>query len=281
MRVLGLRLSYVDQGSGPPVVFLHGNATHSYYWRNAIAYLSRRFRCIAPDLPGMGRSDPVRPSGPNSYGYDEMARYLEVFLQLLDLKAPAVFVGHEIGGLMAVDHVRHRPQRAQGLVLIEAVFRPSNPALWEPDLRSLLQELRGPRGEELVLNRNAIIERYLPRLVQRRLSPFEMAQYLDRYRAGGEVSRPLLALVRSLPLTEETGPLDDLAEEARRWCSESPIPKLVIGGNPGHLVPPPVLGTCARWTNTVTRSVPGLHFLLEDAPELVTDAIWDWLEQLS
>lgn len=280
LRALGLNLSYVDEGKGRPIVFFHGNATDTYFWRNAIAYLANWHRCIALDLPGMGTSDPILPSGRGSYRYQEVAKYVSAFIQLLDLEDRPVFVGHEIGALHAIDNARRHP-RPGGVVLIEGVFRLSNPDLWKPEVGELVDRMRGPEGEELVLRRNAIVEQYLPMLVERKLSPIEMTRYRQRYQAAGEAARPLLTMIRELPLKDDPGPLGDAAEAARQWCASSPTDKLVIGGFPGHLVTPSVLGTSARWENTQTVSVPGLHFLMEDSPQAVTVEMAKWIDTLS
>lgn len=277
IRALGLRLSYVDEGKGRPILFFHGNATDTYYWRNAIAYLANWYRCIALDLPGMGGSDPILPSGPGSYRYTEVAKYVSAFVQLLDLGDPPVFVGQEMGALHAIDSARRHPRPA-GVVIVEGVFRLSNPGSWEPQVAELVEAMRGPEGEQLVLRENAIVERYLPLLIQRKLSPIEWNRYRERYRVPGEAARPLLTMIRELPLRDDPGPVGEYAETARQWCATTRTPKLVIGGYPGHLVPASVLGTCARWENTQTVSASGKHFLMEDSPQAITAEIARWID---
>src|SRR5262245_18610827 len=67
--VLGVPMAYVESGEGDPVVFLHGNLTSSYLWRNVIPHLAGFGRCIAPDLVGMGDSGKLTPSGPDRYTF--------------------------------------------------------------------------------------------------------------------------------------------------------------------------------------------------------------------
>ena len=81
--VLGTEMAYVDVGAGDPIVFLHGNPTSSYLWRNVIPHLSDRARCLAPDLIGMGDSGKA-PTG--AYRFVDHARYLDAWFDALGLK---------------------------------------------------------------------------------------------------------------------------------------------------------------------------------------------------
>lgn len=280
VKVVGRSLSVAMAGRGPAVVLLHGNGTHAYLWRNLIPYLAPRYRCIAPDLPGMGRSDIVFPSGPVSYSFAEQWNHVEILIELLEPDRPIVLIGHELGATLAIHFARMNPGRVAGLVLVEGVFRVSNDATFDADLRGFLSDLRTAHGEDRVLGRNAIIEHYLPRLTVRRLGPEEMQAYRAPYTRAGESRRAMLSMIRQLPIRSWPGPIDDLAEEARRWCVGSDVSKLVIGGRPGYLVPPAVLGTAARWKNTTTTAVRGLHFLTEDSPARITTDILDWLGEI-
>jgi haloalkane dehalogenase len=277
IKALGRATAYVDEGRGSPVVFLHGNATHSYYWRNAIRYLAGRHRCIAADLPGMGESDPFSPSGPGSYRFEELMTQVDVFLQLMGLDDQTILVGHEFGALLTAHYAHRHPGRIAGLVLIDPIIQAVDPRGWPGELRSLVDAMRGERGEELVLVRHAVVEQYLPMLVQRRLSPFEMKRYRKPYDRGAESARPLLTFIRALPFVDEPGPLLSRVDETRRWLSESDLPKLVVGGDPGHLVTASNLAAYSRWPATETIAVPGLHFLLEDSPQPITSAIQQWM----
>lgn len=280
LRVVGKRISYAVAGDGPTVVLLHGNATYSYAWRNVIPFLAPAHLCLAPDLLGMGSSDVVFPSGPDSYSFQDQVTQLEMFLELVGVSGPLVLVGHELGATMAIQYARKRRDQVAGLVLIEGAFRMSNEASFDADVRKLLTDLRGPSGEHRVLTENAIVEEYLPRLTARMLTPAEMEAYRKPYKKPGESRRAMLSMIRQLPLQDSPGPLDRLVAESRLWCAQSPIPKLVVGGNPGFLSPLSILGTAARWTNTAVASVKGIHFLMEDSPARLTTSILDWLDEL-
>lgn len=280
LRVLGNRISVAYVGSGPPILFIHGNATYSYTWRNVIPFLSPSHLCLAPDLPGMGRSDLILPSGVNSYAlWDQISR-IEMLVELLEIDSSVILIGHELGGTIAALYARTHPGHVAGLVLIEAAIRHANDGLFEPHIRHLLAEVRSEAGEHLVLLQNRIIEDYLPSLTARRLSSDEMDAYRAPYLKVGESRRAMLSMIRQLPLQTSPSPIDSLVNETRLWCVQSHLPKLLIGGNPGYLVPPSILGTATRWANTSVASVPGLHFLTEDSPARITSLILDWLKLL-
>lgn len=279
VRVVGRRMSLIDIGQGLPLLFLHGNATYSYTWRNIIPFLATSHRCLAPDLMGMGGSDLILPSGPGSYNLTDQLDHLEFLLEVAEIPGEMVIVGHEFGATLALQLARRRPDLVRGLVLIEGVFRITNDATFEPDVAAFLQEVRGEAGERMVLTDNQIIERYLPRLTARRLSA-EMNHYRAPYPKPGESRRAMLSMIRQLPLQSMPGPLDDSIEENRLWAAQSRTPKLVIGGAPGFLVPASILGTAARWANTTVNAVKGLHYLPEDSPARITTLILDWLARV-
>ena len=201
-------------------------------------------------------------------------------VELTEPERPVVLVGHELGAAIAIEYARRNPSRVDSLVLIEGVFRVTNDATFDPDVRETLLRARSEEGEQLVLQENILIERYLPRLTLRVLTAGEMEAYRRPFAKPGEPRRALLSALRQLPLQSSPGPIDALVEDNRLWCSQSTIPKFVVGGVPGFLVPPPVLGTAARWKKTEVASVPGLHFLTEDSPARVTALVIDWLETI-
>lgn len=281
IRVVGRTMSVATAGEGPAVVLLHGNATYSYMWRNLIPFLVRQHRCLAPDLFGMGRSDVVFPSGATSYGFLDQTAQLEILIEMLAPRGPVVLVGHELGATMAIQYARKNPGNVAGLVLIEGIFRISNDALFDVDIRRFLTDVRGESGEDLVLRDNMIIEHWLPRLTARTLTPAEMTAYRAPHARPGESRRAMLSMIRQLPLRSNPGPIDELAEQSRLWCAQSRIPKLVIGGDPGFLIPPSILGTAARWSTTTVAKVPGRHYLTEDSPARLTALILDWLATIT
>lgn len=278
--VAGRAISVADAGTGPTTILLHGNAGYSYTWRNLIPYLAQGHRCLAPDLIGMGRSDLIFPSGPGTYSFEELADYIDLLVELTAPDDPLVLIGQELGAAHAVRYARTHPGRVRGLVLIEGVMRITNLDTLNPAIADLLVAARGEAGEEMILRHNALIERYLPLATMRTLGPREMERYREPYAKPGESRRAMLSMIRQLPLGGTDGPIDDLVEQSRIWCARSPVPKLVIGGQPGMLVPTAILGTAARWEATTVTSVRGVHFLTEDSPARLTATILDWMEEI-
>lgn len=278
--VVGRSISVATAGDGRPVVFVHGNATYSYAWRNVIHHLARRYRCLAPDLIGMGRSELIFPSGSSSYSFADHMNYLELLLERADLDEPFVIIGHELGAALAIQYAILHRDAVAAVCIVEGVFRVTNDETMDERIRTLLLDVRRDPTEELVLRYNVLIEDYLPGLVLRHLHKEEMDSYRSPYLKLGEPRRAMLSMARSLPISSDPGPIDDLAEQLRMWCSQASIPKLVVGGKPGHLVPPAVLATTAKWRNTTTAAINGAHFLMEDSPARLTMVIADWLEDV-
>ena len=105
----GKRMAYHESGEGRAVVFLPGNPTSSYLWRNVIPHISGQARCIAPDLIGHGDSAKLDDTGPGSYRFVEHRRYLDALLDRLDLGDGVVLVGHDWGSALGSDWAnRHR-----------------------------------------------------------------------------------------------------------------------------------------------------------------------------
>lgn len=278
--LIGHRMSVVDEGSGPVLLLIHGNPTYSYTWRNVIPFLAQEHRCLAPDLMGMGYSDLILPSGVESYGLDVQLEYLEMLLEILEIEGPLVVIGHDLGATLAIELARRLPDTVRGLALVEGVFRVANDDTLDPDVLHLLTELQGEDGEYLVLNQNLLIEHYLPALTLRDLTEAEMDAYRAPYSKPGEARRAMHSMVRQLPLKSRPGPLAERVADHRRWCSKSRLPKLVVGGKPGFLTPPSVLGAAARWRSTEVAAIEGAHFLTEDSPARLTATILDWLGRI-
>ena len=176
-RVHGSNMAYIDVGAGDPIVFLHGNPTSSYLWRNVMPHLESRGRCIAPDLIGMGDSEKLEPSGPDRYTFVEHRRYLDGLLESLDVERNVTLVIHDWGSALGFDWARRHPDAVKGIAYMEAIVRPVSWAQWPDAARQLFQAFRSPAGEEMILEKNVFVERVLPGSVLRDLSKAEMAVY--------------------------------------------------------------------------------------------------------
>lgn len=193
------KMAYVDIGVGDPIMFLHGNPTSSYLWRNVIPHVEHLGRCIAPDLIGFGDSDKLSDSGPGSYRFVENRIYLDGLLNQLDLGDAVTFVLHDWGSGLGFDWARRHPERVAAIAYLEANVAPRSWTQLSPESRRIFEALRTPDGERMALEENFFIERGLPGGVIRRLSDVEMAEYRRPFLEPGESRRPTLTWPREIP----------------------------------------------------------------------------------
>jgi haloalkane dehalogenase len=276
----GARLAYVERGAGQPMLFLHGNPSSSYLWRNILGPLSAEYRCIAPDLLGMGDSDKLGGGDPERYSFFEQRRYLDGFLESLALEQPVILVVHDWGSALGFDYARRFPQRVRAIAYMEAITGIRTWDAMPPQARELFQALRSPAGERMVLEQNAFIEQLLPLSVLRKLTPEEHDEYRRPFREPGEGRRPTLSWPRQLPIDGEPQAICELVERYASFLSESMMPKLFINAEPGRLLTGELREKCRRWPNQTEVTVPGLHYVQEDSPEQITDAIRAWARTL-
>jgi len=276
LRALDSHLSYVEVGVGDPIVLLHGNPTSSYLWRNIIPRLDGAGRCLAPDLIGMGRSGKA-PAG--SYRLADHARYLDAWFDALDLRGVTLVV-HDWGSALGFHWARRHPDRVKALVYMEAIVRPLTWAEWPEASRKLFQGLRSPAGEELILTKNVFVERILPGSVLRGLTAEEMDRYREPFRQPGESRRPTLTWPREIPLDGEPADVVALVDGYAGWLAESPLPKLFVNASPGAILVGAQREFCRAWPNQQEVTVKGNHFLQEDSPAEIAQAIARFLRYL-
>jgi haloalkane dehalogenase len=270
VRVLDSEMAYVDTGSGDPVVFLHGNPTSSYLWRNVIPPVAASHRCLAPDLIGMGDSGKA-PAG--SYRFADHARYLDAWFEALALARDVILVVHDWGSALGFHWARRHPERVRGLVYMEALVRPVTWDEWPEAARKIFQVMRSPAGEEVVLAKNVFVERILPASVLRGLTEDEMAVYRRPFREPGESRRPTLTWPREIPVGGEPADVVAIADAYARWLSASQIPKLFVNAEPGTILTGAQREFCRRWPNQQEVTVRGSHFVQEDSPSEIGQAI--------
>ena len=277
-RVLDTEMSYVDMGEGRPVVFLHGNPTSSYLWRNVMPHVAGTHRCLAPDLVGMGQSGKA-PAG--SYRFVDHARYLDAWFDALDLTAGVTLVVHDWGSALGFHWARRHPERVRALVYMEAIVRPLTWADWPEVARKVFQGMRSPAGDEMVLEKNVFVERILPLSVLRGLTDAEMAVYRKPYLESGESRRPTLTWPRQIPIDGEPADVVAVVEEYGRWLAKSPLPKLFVNADPGTILTGPQREFCRTWPNQDEITVRGSHFIQEDSPHEIGRAIAGFLSRIS
>ena len=274
----GVGIAYVEAGDGDPIVFLHGNPTSSYLWRNVLPWIDGLGRCVAPDLVGMGSSDALAPG--SKYAFAEHAAVLANTLRVLGVDERVTLVLHDWGSVLGFEWARRNPERLKGIAYMEAIVTPLRHTGFA-DGGEFLDRVRGPEGEHLVLQDNVFIEGFLPAGVLRDLEPEEMEAYRSPWREAGERRRPMLSWVRHVPLDGEPADMVEIVEANREWLARSPVPKLLISAEPGQFLTGTALEQCRTWPNQREVPVVGRHFLQEDAPDEIGRAIADWLIELS
>jgi haloalkane dehalogenase len=283
VEVLGHRMAYVEAGEGRPIVFLHGNPTSSYLWRNVIPHLAEVGRCVAPDLIGMGDSDKLENSGPGRYTFAEHRRYLEALLLGLGLTAAGrvVLVAHDWGSALGFDWARRHPQAVDGIAYMEAIVAPVTWDDWPDEARGIFQAFRSPKGEELILERNYFVEKILPLSVLTPLADDVMEAYRRPFADPGEGRRPTLTWPRQIPIDGEPPEVVSDVVAYGKWLGtdESP-PKLFVNAEPGSILVGPAREFCRRWPNQTEVSVPGRHFLQEDSADAIGEAVADFIRTL-
>jgi haloalkane dehalogenase len=278
IEILGSKMAYVEVGSGDPIVFLHGNPTSSYLWRNIIPHLEGAGRCIAPDLIGQGDSDKLEDSGPDRYRFVEHRRYLDALLAALGVERDATFVVHDWGAVLGYDWANRHRDAVRGIAYMEAIVRPfASWDEWPEAARQLFQALRSPAGEQMILEKNVFVENILPGSVVRRLTEAEMAVYRRPFDEPGEGRRPTLTWPRQIPIAGEPDDVTAIARDYAAWLAESDVPKLFVNAEPGAILTGAVREFCRSWPNQTEVTVAGNHFVQEDSPDEIGQAIAGWL----
>ena len=274
--VNGKRMAYVEVGTGDPILFLHGNPTSSYLWRNVIPHVADIGRCIAPDLIAMGDSEKLDDPGPDSYRFVEHREYLDALLDQLDLGDNVTLVIHDWGSGLGFDWAARNPDRMKGIAYMEAIVMQLTWDDWPEAARPIFQAMRSDAGEEIVLGKNVFVERILPASIIRALSDEEMAEYRRPFTESGEDRRPTLTWPRQIPIEGEPADVHDIVTRYGAWLAESDIPKLFINADPGTILTGNQREFCRSWPNQTEVTVPGIHFVQEDSADEIGQAVRAW-----
>jgi len=270
-------ISFVDTGAGDPAIFLHGNPTSSYLWRNVITHVAPIARCLAPDLIGMGESG-KNPSG--SYRLADQIGYLDSWFDQLALGDRITLIMQDWGVVLGFDWARRHPDRIKGMVHMEGIVRPMSWEEWPERTREFVARLKSPAGEKLVLEENSIVEGFLPLGTARKLSEFEMTTYRKPYLSPGKSRQPTLDLAREIPLAGEPKPSCTMIQASADWLTRCKTPKLLISARPGLNLTGPMLDFSRTWPNQREVTVKGIHFLQEDSPDEIGAAVADFIREL-
>jgi haloalkane dehalogenase len=277
-EVFGSKMHYVESGTGDPIVFLHGQPTWSYLWRNVMPELEGHGRLIALDFIGYGMSD--KPD--IAYEMSDHIKYIEEFISSQKLEN-ITFVIHDWGSFFGFHYAMGHPENVKGLAFMEAILLPvpGYDAL-EDDLRQFFETLRSSQetAENMMVDQNLFIEGVLPAAIIRKLTQAEH----DAYRAPwlDPASRKILCkFPQNLCIGGEPKPINDMQMAYMEKLQQSDIPKLLLYADPGILTPQQMVDWC-------TANLPaleavhvgaGAHYIQEDCPQAIGQAIAAWMKR--
>ena len=279
LNINGKNLAYVDSGEGDPIVFLHGNPTSSYLWRNVMPHLEGMGRLIAPDLIGMGDSDKLDNSGPGRYTFIEHAEFLYALLEELDLNNVTLVI-HDWGSALGFNWAALNPEKVKSIVYMEAITGPIESwDDWPEQARNIFQLFRSDAGEELILEKNFFVERVFAGDVgmHRALEKQELDSYVKPFEKEGESRRPTLTWPRQIPIEGEPAEVVEIAKNYAQFMSETQLPKLFINADPGSILIGKQRELARKWPNQKEVTVKGGHFIQEISPDEIGKSIKEFL----
>ena len=273
-------MSFIDEGEGDAIIFQHGNPTSSYLWRNVMPHLEGQGRLIACDLIGMGDSEKLTNSGPDSYSYFEHRDFLFALLEELNIGKQVVFVIHDWGSALGFDWSFQNQDRIQGVAYMEGIVKPVTWDEWPENAIKVFQGFRSEAGESMVLDKNIFVERVLPSSIMRELTEEEMNEYRRPFLNSGEDRRPTLSWPRQIPIQGEPKEVVEVVENYSNWLSSSDLPKLFINADPGSILTGKQREFCRSWPNQEEVTVKGTHFMQEDSPDEIGKAVSRFVSNL-
>ena len=279
-KVFDKTMSYFDEGDGEALVFIHGNPTSSYLWRNIAPNFTDNFRVIVPDLIGMGDSDKLDGKDNVDYSFNGHFKYLDELISKLSLGSAIHLVIHDWGCGLGLKYARLNAEKIKSISFMEGMVIPLTWEEWPDAGTKLFKLFRSEVGEELILEKNYFVERILFNDPLREMSNETKNEYLRPFNKAGEGRRPTLTFPRNIPL--DTKP-DDTYNEIllnENFHMESNIPKLFINAEPGFLLVGSQRDKIRKWNNIKEVTVKGNHFIQEDSPKAITDYLKEFYQNL-
>ena len=281
IEIAGKKMAVIDEGSGEPIVFLHGNPTSSYLWRNIAPNFKETNRIIVPDLMGMGDSEKL--DGIDNPSYNLMGHYdfLDRLLDKLEIGNNIHFVIHDWGCALGMIYARLNSEKIKSITFMEGIAIPLTWEKWPEIARKIFSLFRSDAGEELVLEKNFFVERLLLTDPISPMSEEDKKEYLRPYINAGESRRPTLTWPRNIPLDGKE-PIETLeaVKANSEFHSSSSIPKLFINADPGLLLVGEQREEIRSWKNLEEVTVKGNHFIQEDSPEEITNYLKSFISKL-
>ena len=278
--VNGKQMAYVDEGLGDTVLFLHGNPTSSYLWRNIAPHVEDTNRIVIPDLIGMGDSEKLDGEDNPGYKYHGQYEYLTSLMDKLDLGDSIHLVIHDWGSAMGFQFARENPSRIKSITYMEAIVMPLSWDQWPDAATKIFGLFRSEAGEELVLEKNFFVERILLGDSVSGYSDEEKEEYIRPFINSGEDRRPTLTWPRQIPLDGE--PAEVVQEVAKNadFHKNSEVPKLFINADPGTILTGDQREFVRSWKNQKEITVKGNHFIQEDSADEIGAALNEFIKNL-
>ena len=281
VTVNGYQMAYQERGQGRPIVFLHGNPTSSYLWRDVMAECEGLGRLIAPDLIGMGDSDKLPNPGPDTYTFETHRAFLDGFMNAVGVSQDAVLVLHDWGSALGFDWANRHRDAVTGIAYMEGIVKPlADWSEFNPQAAPLFQGFRSDKGEELILDRNLFVEKVLPGSILRDLTEAELNEYRRPF-ANREDRWPTLTWPRQIPVGDDPADVAAIVSEYSAWMASNDLPKLFINAEPGAMLIGAPRDYCRRWANQQEVTVKGSHFIQEDSGREIGQSISRWLQTIS
>ena len=274
------KMAYIDEGNGDTFLFLHGNPTSSYLWRNIAPHVEDMGRVVIPDLIGMGDSEKLDDVDNEGYKYHGQYGYLTGLLENLDLGNDIHLIIHDWGSAMGFQFARENPDRVKSITYMEAIVMPLTWEQWPDAATKIFQLFRSEAGEELVLEKNFFVERILLADSATGYTDEEKAEYIRPFLKEGEDRRPTLTWPRQIPLDGNPNAVVEEVRKNAEFHKDSEIPKLFINANPGSILVGEQREFARTWKNQTEITVSGNHFIQEDSSEEIGTALRDFVKAL-
>ncbi len=280
LKVKGKKLAYIDEGEGDAIVFIHGNPTSSYLWRNIAPNFNNSYRIIVPDLIGMGDSEKLDGIDNPDYSFNGQYDYLEGLVNELDLGKRIHLAIHDWGCGLGLKYARLNSDNIASIIFMEGVTVPLTWDQWPEAGTKIFKLFRSDAGEELILDKNFFVERILLNDPINPMSEETKKEYLRPFINSGEDRRPTLTFPRNIPFDKEPHETYEEIKLNAQFHSQSNIPKLFINADPGFLLVGSQRDEVRAWANTKEVTVKGNHFIQEDSPEDITAHIKSFITAL-
>jgi len=273
IKAEGSRIHYIEEGKGDPILFIHGNPTSSYLWRNIIPHVSPVGRCIAMDLIGMGKSD--KPD--IEYRFDDHAKYVDGFISAMGLENVTLVI-HDWGSALGIQYARRHEGNIKGIAFMEAIIRPFPPLDPSTEMGRTFIAFRTPDiGWDMIVNQNVFVEKILPGMVMRGLTDKEMDVYREPFLVP-ETRKPVWRWPNEIPIEGEPADVAVIIKANNVWVTGTSIPKLLFYSHPGAILNENMVKWCMEnMRNLKTVDIgPGLHYIQEDNPHLIGEELAKW-----